>query len=129
MLTDERKAAVRTALRKIAKLQAARKCPPEFKPGATVVIALDDELTADVLARVTSYSPPVMLAVYFPESERLELVTLNPSQRSEQAPEEDLVKAKRNSTIGMVVDAGTRIRVPQQWDEVYEAHKVDMVSA
>lgn len=68
MLSDERKAATKAALRAIAQYQASRKAPPEFKEGTAVVIALDDELAADVFARVTSHEPPVIVAVYFPRS-------------------------------------------------------------
>ncbi|WP_337823403.1 hypothetical protein [Amycolatopsis sp. A1MSW2902] len=125
MLTEERKDATRAVVRELAKLKASKLCPPEFKAGTPVVVALDGELATDVLARVTSYAPPVVLAVYYPSSGRLEILTVEPRQgQSTRGTSEDRIRTHRNSTIGMVVDAGGDITVPQQWQESYQTHKL-----
>jgi hypothetical protein len=122
MLSEERKAATKAALREIAKYQASKNAPPMFTQGVTTVVAIDDELASDVFARITAHDPPVILAVYFPKSERIELITLEP----EASPgPDDVVRTHRKSTIGMVIDAGSHIAAPQQWHEVFEARKVN----
>jgi hypothetical protein len=122
MLTVERVAATKKAMAEIVKLAARKQLPPEFKLGTPVVVALEDELVSDVMERITTYAPPVTLAVYYPDKERLELITLEPGPRP--SDREEVVRAHRASTVGMLVDTGGYISTPGQWDQVLKTHRL-----
>jgi hypothetical protein len=128
MLTDEHKLATKKALRMLGRLRAMNKLPSEFKPGVPVVVALEHEAVSDVMARVTTYGPPVVLVVYYPVRDRIEIVTLEPGEHSSKHNEES-VQVNARTSIGMIVDAGgSPLAVQGQWSE-FHAQKVNLATA
>ena len=118
MLTAERRDAARYAMAEIRSYAAARNTPRQFEPGTPVVVALAHDPADEVMDRVTKYPPKaVVLAVYFPETERIELITLEPGRRSDD--DGDSIRVDGLTEIGMVIDSHRRISMPGQWDEVF----------
>lgn len=115
MLTEERKSATRAVVHTLARLRGGRKCPPAFRPGTPVVVALDGDLMSIVSGRIAHYATPVVLAVYFPRSSRLELLTIEVG-RTSAADLDQPIRTGVDTTVGMMLDASTRISLPQQWD-------------
>lgn len=66
-----------------------------------VVVVLETDKIQDVYARFQRYAPPILLAIYWPEQDRLTYTQMEPSAQSEgYSPEKDDVAG--GSTIGML---------------------------
>ncbi|HEX7661785.1 MAG TPA: hypothetical protein VF444_20125 [Pseudonocardiaceae bacterium] len=129
MLTAERKAAAKRAVAIITKLAAQGHVPASFRSDTPVVVALENEQFSDVLDRIISYRPPVVLAVYYPATDRIELLTIEPDRKPEGPDRERVARVHRNCTVGMVVDTGGYIATPGQWEEVLATHRLTLDGA
>lgn len=78
MLTQERKVAARLAMAAINAHVCQEAAPGWFGEGLPVVVALDTDTLNDVMQRVVKYPPPIVLAVHFASTDRLELLALAP---------------------------------------------------
>lgn len=78
-----------------------------------VVLALEDEPLSEFVRRMHAYEPPVLLAVYYPTSQRLQLAELDLAPR---VPDTTLVSPE--TTVGMLLDAEESMSVPDSWETI-----------
>jgi hypothetical protein len=72
-----------------------------YKDEQQIIVALDGDTVQAVFNRIQKYDPPVIVAIYWPETENLEFTGLEPaSQPADYAPDRDDVGG--TSTIGML---------------------------
>ncbi|MFD8597507.1 hypothetical protein ACFV1L_21135 [Kitasatospora sp. NPDC059646] len=71
-----------------------------YRSGDEVVTALESDLIQDVFARLRRYSPPVVVAIYWPDTGALKFTSFSPSQ--EVASEDQKEEVGGTSTIGML---------------------------
>ncbi|MFC1418563.1 hypothetical protein [Streptacidiphilus cavernicola] len=86
-----------------------------------IVMALESDTIQDVFARLQRYAPPVLVAIYWPETERLAYTQMEPSaEPQDYSPERHDVGG--GSTIGMLWEhtdrqANANIRFRLQWGQ------------
>jgi hypothetical protein len=72
-----------------------------------IVIALDGDTLQDVFNRIQKYTPPVVVAIFWPDTERIEFTQLEPAgQPADDGPNRDDVGG--TSTIGMLWEHSSR---------------------
>lgn len=113
VVRDER----RTALLALVDMMGEGTCPTRSghpsRPRAgdhPVLLALSSELLHSVLHGLDAYEPPVILAVYDTAEHRVELAELHPAERGD-----DTVPVDLETTVGMLLSAGTTVALPNSW--------------
>lgn len=74
-MNEQRRAAVKAILRSVT-------IDPTHPSGQCVVVAFEDDLMGDVLARIIAHTPPVTLAIYHPGDQEITMVTVTPGTQS-----------------------------------------------
>jgi hypothetical protein len=116
VMNDERIAATRALmaqLREIKSRGSRAKEPATLAAGRPVVLALEHELFVEVAQRMHAYDPPVILAVYYPASQKLVLADVAPAAR-----DADTITVGKDATVGMVLDAQQSLQVPETWETI-----------
>lgn len=70
---------------------------------AQVVLTIESEPLRDVMARTRRHEPPVVLAVYYPDSGRLDFLTVEPGREPDVEPG-DSGQVGDGATIGMLAE-------------------------
>lgn len=73
-----------------------------YRSGQQIVATLEEDLLADVIARVTSHQPPVLVAIYHPTKDSLRYFTVMPGDPSDVEVGDSHVGG--TTTIGMLAD-------------------------
>ncbi|MGW6741692.1 hypothetical protein ACWGDX_13355 [Streptomyces sp. NPDC055025] len=97
------------------------------RSGDNVVVALESDTINDVYARMTRQSPPVTVAVYWPETQNLEFTTFEPSPEAAQGESGRPDKIGGSATIGMLFahvagQQGSTMRFNLAWGPTANMH-------
>ncbi len=81
------------------------------RAGSAIVVCLESDTVPSVMARVVREvpEPPATLAVFWPETERLEIVALGPGEPISGVEQHVIA---RTSSIGMLIDGLTDASAP-----------------
>lgn len=87
------------------------------EPSDSVLVCLESDTVESVVGRARSYDPPVMLAVYWPDRQRLAIGVLAPgSSESAASTGAPTVAVHHSATIGMLIESGNAMIRPSEWD-------------
>lgn len=115
VMDDVRVAASRALMARLRGVKSRGPRPgqsPILTSNRPVVLAIADELFVDVVQRMHAYSSPVLLAVYYPAGDRLELAEAGAAEPHGAIP------VGAGTTIGMVLDAGDALALPGTWETI-----------
>jgi hypothetical protein len=77
-----------------------------YDSGQEIIVVLDSDRVGDVFERVSGYSPPVTVAIYFEATKTMKFVTLEPGMLKDPPMEQ----IGANSTIGMLYEYLERLK-------------------
>jgi hypothetical protein len=114
LMTETRLAASRLLMRRLRDLKtSSRRSDRELVGSRPVVLALEDDLVREVVQRFHAYEPPVWVAVYYPQAEKLVLAEVGLAPRST-----DSVLIGADTTVGMLLDAHPSLSLPDSWETI-----------
>lgn len=114
-MSAERAAATRALMRSMREMKSRGRrgnLAPVVEQNRPVILVLQDEAFVDVVKRMHAYPSPVLLAVYYPAEDRLELAEAASAESAGAMP------VGRGTTIGMVLDAEDQLAVPDSWEAI-----------
>lgn len=95
------------------------------RPGDQVIVALESDTIDDVYAKMRRQSPPVTVAIFWPETERLEFTTFHPDMSPPGPEQREGIGGA--ATIGMLFDhvsnqRGSSLRFNLAWGAAASMH-------
>jgi len=115
VISDDIAAATRALMAQLRAIKAkglSKNVAPVIRDNRPVVVALADDLFIDVVKRLHAHPSPVLLAVYYPASKRLELAEAG------AALSDDAVPVGHGATIGTVLAADEALSLPGTWETI-----------